>query len=189
MPKKIENKTENLEREYVIPIRKKNKAAPRYKKTNKAIKIIREFLVKHMKIRDRDLNKVKIDRYLNEAIWFRGIKRPPHKIKIKAVKDKDIIRAELVDIPEKLKFKKLREEKRERKALEVAETKKKVSEKTKEEQEPEKESEKRKEEKEKKAAVIEAGKEMEKQASKKAKHETGGKMKQPKHQQRKALEK
>ena len=55
-----ETKSDRIEREYVIPLRIKWKNVPRYKKTNKAIRTIKEFLVRHMKIRDRDLNKIKI---------------------------------------------------------------------------------------------------------------------------------
>ena len=105
-----ETKPEKIEKEYVIPLRKEWKKVPRYKRANKAIKAIKEFLVKHMKIRDRDLKKIKVDKYLNEAIWFRGIKNPPIKIKVKARKEGDNIIAELSDMPEKLKFKKLRED-------------------------------------------------------------------------------
>ena len=106
--------TKNIEREYVIPLRKQVKKVPRYKKANKAVKTIKEFLVRHMQVRDRDLNKVKIDRHLNEMVWFRGIKRPPAKVKVKAVKDdKGIVRVESIQLMEGLKFKKTREEKRE----------------------------------------------------------------------------
>ena len=43
-------------------------------------------------------------------IWSRGIKNPPHKIKVKAVMEGGIVKVELADYPEKLKYKKLREE-------------------------------------------------------------------------------
>ena len=175
-----------LEREYVIPLRDRWKKVPRYKRANKAIKTIKEFLVRHMKIYDRNLNKIKIDRYLNEVVWFRGIKKPPIKIKVKAVKEGDVVKAELFEVPEKLKFKKLREEKREQKAMEVIDKKKAIK-KTEEE---EKVKEERKiEEKEKAKAGEEVSKQIEKQKAKQIKHEVGGKTKQPKRQIRKALEK
>jgi len=187
MAKKTETKTEKIEREYTIPLRRKYQHVPRYKKTPKAIKTIKEFLVRHMKIRDRDLNKIKLDRYLNEAVWFRGIKNPPSKIKVKAIQDVNgIVKVELVEMSDKLKFKKLREEKIEKKAMEGVDKKKAAKEEVKEEEKPE-EAEKKEEEKEKKSAVVEAGEKMAKAAAKKAKHEVGGKTKQPKHQQRKAL--
>ncbi len=196
MAKKTETKSENIEREYVIPLRKKVKIVPRYKKTPKAIRTIKEFLARHMKIRDRDLRKIKIDRYLNEFLWFKGIKKPPHKIKVKAVKEGDIVKAELAEMPEKLKFKKAKEERILKKAEGILKGKKTMMEKAKEgvqktEEEKKEEVEKKEEEKEKKAAVVEAGKEIEKAAAKKVKHEAkaAGKATKQKHQMRKALAK
>ena len=205
-PTETGKKKENIEREYIIPLREKCRVVPRYKKTNKAIKTIKEFLVQHMKVRDRDLDKIKLDKYLNEFVWARGIRHPPHKVKVKAISDGEIIRVELVDFPEKLKFKKAREEKREKKAEEAGKAKKateKVTPDTSKEEDTkpnegpsapagvpsEEDKEKKNEEKEKKAAVVEAGEKMEKAAAKQAKHQTGGKNKQPKRQVRKALAK
>src|SRR3989304_10476524 len=124
MAEKQEPKSEKLEREYIINLRRKVKGVPIYKRAPKAIRTVKEFLVRHMKIRDRDLRKVKLDRYLNEFLWARGIKNPMTKIKVKVVKEGDIVRAELAELPTKLKFKKAREEKREQKGAEVAKKKK-----------------------------------------------------------------
>ncbi len=177
-----------IEREYIINLRDKWKNVPRYKRANKAIKAIKQFIARHMKIYDRDLKKVKVDKYLNEIIWLRGIKKPPTKIKVKAIKnDKEIIKVEASEMPEKLKFKKLREERREKEGKAV-----KKKEKIEEEKKPEeiiKEAEKKEEEKEKKAAVVEAGKELEKIAAKKVKHEAKIKAREPKRQFRQALKK
>lgn len=188
MAKKQEPKTEKVEKEFIIPIREKCRVAPRYKKANKAIKTIKEFLVRHMKVYDRDLKKIKIDKYLNEAVWFRGIRKPPIKIKVKAIKEGGIIRVELIEMSNKLKFKKLREEKREKKAIEAVK-KKKAEEKPEEEVKQEKTEEKKKEEKEKVEAGAEATKKIEKAAAKQMKHQAGGKTKQPKRQKRVALQK
>ncbi len=190
--KKIETKKPELEREYTIPLRSKTRRAVRYKKTNKAITAIKQFLVRHMKIRDRDLKKIKIDKYLNEAVWFRGIRHPPARIKVKAIKEGGIVRVELADMPDKLKFKKLREEKIDSRALETGKKKKTIenpAEKLKTDEEKKEIEGDKTEEKEKKAAVIESGKMIEKAAAKKFKHVVGGKTKQPKHQIRQALDK
>ena len=93
-----------LEREYVIPLKRSVLKAPQYRRAKKAIKTIREFLAKHMRVEDRDLRKIKIDRYLNNEIWFRGIKKPANKIKVKAVKKGGIVYVELAEIPEAVKF-------------------------------------------------------------------------------------
>ncbi|MFH1325501.1 MAG: 50S ribosomal protein L31e [archaeon] len=183
-----ETKTENLEREYTIPLRWKWMKVPRYKRANKAVKAIKEFLARHMKIYDRDLKKIKIDKYLNEFVWFRGIKNPPAKIKVKATKEGDIVRVGLSEMPDKLKFKKAREEKREEKALEKSKKKKK-EEKPEEKPEEIKETEEQKKEaEEKKTASIESMEKLEKAKSKEMKHQTK-QSKQPKHQQRVALQK
>ncbi len=194
-----EQKTDKIEREYTIPLRRQVDKVPRYKKANKAIRTIKEFLVRHMNVRDGDLNKIKIDKFLNEEVWFRGIKKPPQKIKVKVVKEGDIVRAELFDYKDKLKFKKAREDKREAKAEEAVKAKKAVA----KPEEPahdhahdhehghsaEKTEEEKKEEKEKKAAVAEVGQKIGKELAKETKHYAGGKETQPKRPQRKTLAK
>ena len=191
-------KSDKFEREYVIPLRKKWKHVARYKKTNKAVKSVKEFLVRHMKIRDGDLNKVKLDKLLNEYLWSRGIKNPPSKIKVKATRDGELVKVELSEMPENLKHKKKRFEERNKKAEAVVESKKSTMERLKEarEQKPEKPSETEtaegeavKEKEEKKAAVVESGMKIEKEAAKMSKKETKSKSDQPKHQRRMALQK
>lgn len=121
---KKENK--NIEREYTIPLRARWMIVPRYKRTSKAVRTVKEFLVQHMKIRDRDLDKIRVDKYLNEVLWARGIKHPPAKIKVRAVKEGEIVRVYLAEVPNDIKFKQLREEKKEKSAKEVMKKKKKV---------------------------------------------------------------
>ncbi len=183
---------ERIEREYIINLRSSVGKVPIYRRTPKAVKSIKEFLARHMKVYDRDLNKIKIDKYLNEFLWARGIKNPQTRIKIKAVKEGGIVRAELSEVPEKLKFKILRENKRDEKAS-ASMQKGKKEEKAENKEEAEKTEEEKKEkaedEKEKKSAVVEAGKQMEKAAMKRAKHETKGKAREPKHEHRMSLQK
>ena len=126
------NKDSGIEREYTIPLRGKIKVASRFKKTPKAIKSIKEFLARHMRVENRDLNKVKIDKYLNQFMWARGIKNPPAKIKVKVTRDGENIRVELVDYPDKLKFNKAREEKQGKTVKEAIESKKSMMQKVKE---------------------------------------------------------
>ncbi len=191
---KIKSKTKSPdvkkeEREYVIPLRKKWAKVPRYKRANKAIKSIKEFLARHMKVRDRDLNKIKLDTYINEFIWERGIRKPPVKIKVRAFREGEIVRAELSELPEKFRFKKAREDKREQKATEIKKGKVKKPDEKPEEKKEEKTKEEKTEEKEKKSAVVEAGKKLEKEASRKSKQMAKMKTKEPKHQRRMALQK
>lgn len=93
---------EELERIFVIPLRKKNfkstKAAP------SAVKRVKEYLKKHMKVEEKN---IWIDDSLNNALWSHGKYNIPNKIRVKAVKfDDGIVETYL---PE-LEFKKSRRE-------------------------------------------------------------------------------
>ncbi len=101
-----------LEREYIVPLKRGVLNVPRYRRAKKAIRVLKEFMVKHMKVRDRDLRKVKIDTYLNNELWFRGIKKPANKIKVKAKKIDGIVYVELADVPEIVKFIMARDERK-----------------------------------------------------------------------------
>jgi len=84
-----------IERVYNVPLRKEFQKAPPYKRAKKAISALKEFLRKHMKS-----DEIKLGNYLNEAIWARGIKRPPHHVKINVIKDDNgLVVAELVGKP------------------------------------------------------------------------------------------
>jgi len=123
-----------LEREYIVPLRKGWLKVPEYKRATKAIKTLKEFIARHMKLYDSDLRKIKIDQLLNNELRFRGMKKPPAKIKVKATKfDNNIIRVELVNLPKHVEFAKLRKEKQkqkiEEKVKEIQESKPKPEEK------------------------------------------------------------
>lgn len=72
-----------MERVYVIPLRDAKKA-PRTKRSPKAVRLVREFIQKHMKS-----DEVILDASVNENIWERGIQKIPPKIKVKATKEDD----------------------------------------------------------------------------------------------------
>ena len=103
--------TKKLEREYTIPLRRVWMRAPEYERGRKAIKAIKQFIAKHMKVEDRDIKKVKLDVYFNNEIWFRGRRHPPVKIKVKAIKDGENVKVEFAEIPEHVKFLKAKSEK------------------------------------------------------------------------------
>lgn len=170
-----------LEREYIVPLRSVWMKAVYYKRAAKAIKALKIFLAKHMKVEDRDVRKVKLDRYVNEEIWFRGIRKPLNKIKVKAKKmESGVVIVELVDVPKIVQFRMDKEKKR----TEVK-TEKKVEEKTEKEEKTEDE---KKSIEEKQDAVKEAGLKHAEEQAKQMKHEA--KTKQgPKHQRRMALQK
>jgi len=111
----VENKETKIEltREYVVPMRRGFLKVPSYRKAKKAVLVLKQFIAKHMKVEDRDVRKVKVDMYLNEQIWHRGIKNPLHKVKVIATKMSDgIVQVKLADMPKILEFKMQREAKR-----------------------------------------------------------------------------
>lgn len=187
MAKKTETKTETIERIYVIPLRREIQKVQNYRKAKKAVKAIKEFIARHMKIYDRDLKKVKLDKYLNETMWHRGMKNPPIKIRVKVTKEGDIVRVEAIDLPTRIKFKKEREERILKGAEDVAKKKKELKKSI--EKPEEKTEEDKANEKEKVQATIEAGQDREKAIAKQTKHLIGGKTKEPKHEHRMSLQK
>lgn len=76
---------DEIERIVVIPLRA-TKQAPRTKRAARAIKEIRAYVMRHMKV---DEEHVWIDASLNERIWENGIRNPPSKVTVKAVKFDD----------------------------------------------------------------------------------------------------
>lgn len=97
--------TNTLEREYTIPLRKEWTKVPRYKRTAKSIKAIKEFIAKHMKVPNRDLDMVKIDSYLNNEVWGRGAQTPPARVTVKAIKkSNNEVMVTFITDPEHVKF-------------------------------------------------------------------------------------
>ncbi len=78
------------ERIITVPLRDAM-VAPRTERAARAIKAIREHVMRHMKAKTED---VWIDPKINEVIWARGIQKPPKKIRVKAIKFED----ELVEV-------------------------------------------------------------------------------------------
>jgi large subunit ribosomal protein L31e len=128
------------ERIYVIPLRKKFLKVPIYRRSEKAVSLIKSFLMKHMKV-----EVVKIGKYLNLEIMKHGRKNPPGKIKVKAVKDKvkvkekeiEVVKAELINAPAEVKKEEAKSEKKEE--IKVQEESKKEEVKTEKEEKEKKE--------------------------------------------------
>ena len=58
--------------------------SPREKRTPRAVRFLREFVARRMKTDD-----VSISEAANSMLWLRGISKPPRKIRVRVVKDKD----------------------------------------------------------------------------------------------------
>lgn len=153
-----------IEREYIVPLRREFHKVPDYRKAEKAVKALKEFMVQHMKIYDRDLRKIRIDVLLNNEIRFRGMKKPLHKIKVKAIKyDDGLVEVKLVQLPKHIEFELARKARKAAEALQAPNKEKleaKVEEKTDE----------TKDTKEKETASKEATEKMEKMQAKEMKH-------------------
>jgi len=78
------------EKIYNIPLRESIKKT-RVKRVPYAVSLVKSYLKKHAKASD-----VKIGRRLNEELWSRGIKKPPKSIRVHAVKDGTVVKAELI---------------------------------------------------------------------------------------------
>jgi len=93
---------EEIEKIYIIPL--KNIGFNRAKAAPTAVKRVKNYLTKHMKVEQKD---IWIDDSLNNALWAHGKFKMPSKIRVKAVKfDDGVVEAYL---PE-LEFKKSRRE-------------------------------------------------------------------------------
>jgi len=82
---------EELERIYTINL-SRALSVPRKKRAPRALRLIREFAARHMKVEAED---VKIEPEVNEAIWRRGIEKPPRRITVKMVKEEGAVRVSL----------------------------------------------------------------------------------------------
>ncbi len=198
MAKKKSKSQENNKsfKEYTVPLRNKWHNTVRYRKAEKAVKCLKEYMARHMKIYDRDLNKVKLDKYVNETLWKRGVKKPPAKIKVKARKnDEGIVEVKLAEIPRDIEMRIKKEKEKEKEAKKEKESEKAAKEKeTSEKEEMNEDSDEAKEEeKEKEEAVKQVEKETAKKQHKEKKHTADNKkvkqVKQSEINQRKALEK
>ena len=76
---------DEVSRIMVIPLRGA-RLAPRSRRTERAVKEVRAAIMRHMKV---DAEHVWIDKTVNEKLWENGIRNPPSKITVKAVKFDD----------------------------------------------------------------------------------------------------
>ncbi len=85
------------ERVYTVPLGKALIQPPN-KRTARAVRMLRSFMIKHMKLETRKEGEAEeqetaprliIDNEVNEKLWSRGIEKPPRKIRVRAEKDKE----------------------------------------------------------------------------------------------------
>jgi len=72
------------EKTYTISLRHAWVVTPRGRRAPRAVRDVRDFVSRHMKAEE-----VAISNEVNSAIWARSINKPPRKITVRAVKDKE----------------------------------------------------------------------------------------------------
>ena len=162
-----------VKRTYNIPLRKGTQKAPKYRRAKKAILVLKEFIKKHMKS-----DKILLGKNLNLKIWEKGIKNPPHHVKVHIIKEDDgTVKAEL----EGFKFEEKKAEKKEKEAPKtpiqekldkLKEKTEKIEKKKEKKEEPKKEEKKEKPKAEKKEQEPKAEKKPEEKKADPKKEET-----------------
>ncbi|MAE49710.1 hypothetical protein CMI48_02665 [Candidatus Pacearchaeota archaeon] len=166
-------------KEYTIPLRKAWLKKANYRRTGIAVKAIKQYIAKHMKVPDRDTNKVKIDPFFNNEMWFRGRAKPPARVTVVAEKDGDNIRVTFAETPKHAEYAKAQHDKRHKPAEQP-----KAPVKPTEEEKPAEEEQKEEKEKSQSAAA-----QKETQAKSQAKTDKHVAKQAPGQIQRKALRK
>jgi len=88
-------RTEELEREFVVPLRASQHQPSRRRRAGHALETVRRFITRHMQ---GDASDVWIDPRLNEYIWRRGIQHIPSKVRVKAIRFEDgLIEVDLME--------------------------------------------------------------------------------------------
>lgn len=94
-PKTPARKREEIEREYVIPLRASQHQPSRRRRAGHALETVRRFVTRHLKGAPED---VWIDPRLNEHIWARGIQHIPSQVRVKAIRFEDgLIEVDLLE--------------------------------------------------------------------------------------------
>jgi large subunit ribosomal protein L31e len=94
--KKVEEEEIVEEKVYTIPLGKAW-IMPSNRRASRAVRMIREFVVKNMKlekpkgeeVEEEEPKKLVISGEVNERVWSRGMQKPPRNIRVRAAKDKD----------------------------------------------------------------------------------------------------
>jgi len=72
------------ERIYTIPLRHVHVVTPRGRRAPRSVRDVRAYIARHMRSEE-----VSISNEVNELLWSRSINKPPRRIKVRAVKDKE----------------------------------------------------------------------------------------------------
>jgi large subunit ribosomal protein L31e len=70
------------ERVVTVPLRDAKQEA-KHERADKAMSLVRSHLAQHFKVDEAD---VRLDPSINEAVWERGRKKPPSKLRVRAAR-------------------------------------------------------------------------------------------------------
>jgi len=82
------------EKVYTIPLGKAW-ISPRNRRAPRAMHLLRTFVLRHMKLKletgedEEGAERLVVSEDVNRKIWSRGIEKPPRRIRVRAVKDKE----------------------------------------------------------------------------------------------------
>jgi large subunit ribosomal protein L31e len=88
---------ENLTRVYRIRLGKAWNT-PQHRRTDRVLNMIKEFAKKHMKT-----EKVKIEQDLNRLVWIRGKTNPPRSVRVRMIKEDDVVTVSSYSEPKNIK--------------------------------------------------------------------------------------
>ncbi len=70
------------ERVVTVPLREA-KREPKHKRADRAMSLVRSHLAKQFAVEEEE---VRLDPSINEAVWARGRKKPPSKLRVRAAR-------------------------------------------------------------------------------------------------------
>ncbi len=70
------------ERVMTVPLRDA-KAEAKHERADRAMRLVREHLAQHFSV---DEDAIRLDPSINEAVWSRGRKKPPSKLRVRAAR-------------------------------------------------------------------------------------------------------
>lgn len=91
-PKKVKKVKEEKGKLVTIPLSKVKRKVPRGKRAPRAVKFLKEFVARNIKV---NVDSVIIEKGVNELIWSKGIQKPPPRIKVALSKEEGFVRVSL----------------------------------------------------------------------------------------------
>ncbi len=158
---------ENESRDYIFNLRKGFLKTPSWKRSKKAIAVLRSLIARHSKVKT-----VRLGKWLNQEIHKHGAKSPPSRVKVNVKIEKYtdkktkaealIAKAELSELPPRaIRLAKLEEEKKAEKKVKEK-LPEKIEEKPEEKKKPSEKEERKKSKKELQEELVKAKEEEEK---------------------------